>query len=195
MTFSKFATGTFLLLLTASAASAQTTDECEKLKIDNAKLKFENANLKKGIVARSPNTVPVPGGTLTATQSAPTQGVQHQTVRKIEFVLVSCQGNAKAQTATVTLLLTNAAANQEIQFINVTAIDEQGEEYKTYNIHIGSQDSRNTLTTGVPIKATFVIPKVLHTVKAFKLLACPLYGSNSSSDANIEFRNVAIAWK
>ena len=102
-----------VLLLLSWPATAQTMDECEKLKMDNAKLKFENANLKKGIIARSPATAPVQtterpaGGPLTA---------QHQMVQKIDFALVKCEGSANAQTATVTLLLTNAAANQEIQF-------------------------------------------------------------------------------
>jgi hypothetical protein len=180
------------LLLLTQPAIAQTMDECEKLKIDNAKLKFENANLKKGIIARSPATAPV------QTTERPTGGpltAQHQMVRKIDFALVKCEGNANAQTATVTLLLTNAAANQEIQFINVTALDEQGEEYKTFNIRIGTQELRNTLTTGVPIKATFVIPKVLPTVKTFKVLACPIYGSGGAADSKIEFRDIAISWK
>ena len=182
------------LLLPAVAAHAQT-DECEKLKIDNAKLKFENANLKKGIIARSPNTVPVPGGNVGATPAAPvtpTQGVQRQTqtVNKIDFTIVKCQGNAKAQTVTVTLLLTNAAANQHIQFENVRAIDEQGEEYKTYDIYIGSERIAGDLPTGVPIKTTFIIPKILPSVKLFKVLQSPIYNAPP-----IEFRDVAITWK
>ncbi|RZK16902.1 MAG: hypothetical protein EOO56_19010 [Hymenobacter sp.] len=183
---------TTLSLCSALTSNAQTIDECEKLKIDNAKLKFENANLKKGILAHSPGAAPVQAA---AAQAGGEAAAQHQSVRKIDFALVRCEGNAKAQTATVTLLLTNAGANQEIQFVNVTALDEQGEEYKTFNIRIGTQELRNTLTTGAPIKATFVIPKVLPTVKTFKVLACPIYGSNGPGDNKIEFRNVAIVWK
>ena len=41
-------------------ANAQTTDEREKLKIENAKLKVEHINLEKGIVRHSSTTaVPV----------------------------------------------------------------------------------------------------------------------------------------
>ncbi len=185
--------------LLPALATAQTTDECEKLKIENAKLKFENANLKKGIVRHSAATaIPVPAADPTGakpTAANSVLGAQHQMVRKIDFALVKAQGNAKNQTVTVTLMLTNAAANEDIQFINVKAVDEQGEGYQTYNIHIGAQESRNTLTTGVPMKTTFVIPKVLPSVKLFRVLKCPLYNADAMpGDTNIEFRDVAITW-
>ena len=181
-----------LLLLGASAATAQTTDECERLKIDNARLRFENANLRKGITVRSlttdlPQTTNQPGGGVAI--------VQHQTAHKIDFALVKCQGNAKAQTVTVTLLLTNTVASQAIQFVRVKATDEKGEEYQTFDIHIGSQSQRNTLATGVPVKTTFVIPKVLPSNQVFRIIACPVYAAGSYPETNIEFRDVAITWQ
>ena len=193
-----FATGALLLL--GHSATAQTAmDECEKLKIDNAKLKFENANLKKGIIARSPTTAPVQvtGGQMGgATPPAPMQDGQQQTVQKVDFALVKCQGNTKAQTVTVTLLLTNRAANQDVQFVNAKAIDDQGDEYQTYDIHVGSGGARNSLATSVPVKAVFIVPKVLATTKVFRLFSTPVYDNSSPGrEINIEFRSVSISWK
>lgn len=195
----KLTLSSFLGLLTVSAATAQVTapaDECEKLKIEVAKLKFENANLRKGLLTTpghqaalaNANTGPLPGG--------PAPANQRQTVQKVAFTLVKCEGNAKSQAVTVTLLLTNAGANQDLQFENAKAVDDQGEEYKTYDIHIGAGGARNSLATSVPVKTTFIIPKVLPTTKSFKLFSCPVYDNASPGRTiAVEFQNVAIAWK
>ena len=192
-------TGLFALLLAAPAARAQPSmDECEKLKIQVAKLKFENANLRKGIISRSPASPPpqLTGGQPTASTPAPTSLPLPQTVDKVKFTLVKCQGNAKSQTVTVTLLLTNAAANRDLQFEKVKAVDAQGEEYQTFDIHIGAGGIRNNLATGVPIKTVFVIPKVLQTTKSLKVLSCSIYdNANPGRTVGIEFRDVAVAWK
>lgn len=89
---------TGMLLLFGQSATAQTTmDECEKLKIDNAKLRFENANLKKGIIAHSPATAPPqttdrPSAPAPASQVSPA-GVQRQTAYNVEYKLIKCQGS------------------------------------------------------------------------------------------------------
>jgi hypothetical protein len=193
---------TLLLPLAFSSAHAQTAatsmDECEKLKIQVAKLKFENANLKKGIIAHSPTSAPpqTTNRATPATSSMPAQTTQHQTVQKVDFALVKCQGNIKAQTVTVTLLLTNAGASRPIQFVKAKAVDTQGEEYKSYDIHVGSGQIRNDLSTGVPVRTVIIIPKVLSSTKTFSLLACPVYDTDvPGQEINVEFRDVAISWK
>jgi hypothetical protein len=193
-----FASGMFLLL--GQSATAQTAmDECEKLKIDNAKLKFENANLKKGIIAHSPTTAPVQvtsGQMSGPTPSGPTQGGQHQIVQKVDFSLVKCQGNPKGQTAAITFLLTNAAANRDVQFMNFKVVDENGDEYQTDDIMVGSGRRRGSLATGVPVKAISTISKILPSIKQFKLVSFEIYqeGSVGRTDV-VEFRNVPISWK
>lgn len=174
----KFAIASLSLLLTISAATAQTTD-CEKLKAEVVKLRAENALLRKGS-ASSPQS----------------QLADKQTVQKIEYNLVKCEGNAKAQTVTVILLLNNTGANRDLQFEQLRAIDDQGEEYKTYNINIGSGSLRNKLATAIPIRTVATIPKVLPTTKKFNLIACPVYDDEQPGRTiNIEFRDVAITWK
>ncbi|MDJ0365731.1 hypothetical protein QMK33_11260 [Hymenobacter sp. H14-R3] len=193
-----FATG--MLLLLGQSATAQTAmDECEKLKIDNAKLKFENANLKKGIIARSPTTAPVQvtGGQMGgATPSGTTQGTQHQTVQKVDFALVKCLGNAKGQTAIITFLLTNTAANRDVQFMQFKVVDENGDEYQTDDILVGSGKRRGSLATGIPVKTIATVSKILPSVKQFKLVSFEIYqeGSVGRTDV-VEFRNVPISWK
>ncbi|GAA3987707.1 hypothetical protein [Hymenobacter antarcticus] len=200
--FPTLATGILGLLLSASPAFAQTTDECEKLKNDNAKLKFENANLKKGIIARSPANAPVQTSERTATSSAPTgstlagQPAKRQTAYKVEYALVKCQGNAKSQTVTITLLLTNAGANQVRRFTGLKAVDDQGEEYMASETKIGSSTSYSTLATGVPVKATAIIPKILSTTRKLNLVTCSIYGEgHPGGTIPIEFRDVVISWK
>lgn len=184
------------VLFTFSAAKAQTSDECEKLKNDNVKLRFENANLRKGIIARSPASLPPQSSSnsIASPAPAPTTLSQPQPVDKVTFSIVKCQGNAKGQTVTVTLLLTNTTANRNLQFERVKAVDENGEEYQTFDIHIGAGGIRNSLATRAPVKAVFVIPKVLPTTKAFTVLACPIYDDkNPGRTLAVEFRNVVIA--
>jgi hypothetical protein len=179
-------------------------DECEKLKIDNAKLKFENANLRKGIIAHSPATA-TPQTTdqaarpnLTSSQLA----AQRQTDYDVEYTLVKCQGSAKAQTVTLTFLLTNSAANQVRKITRLKAIDEQGDEYAVegYQAKLGSGSSvYTTLATGVPIKAVVVVPKILPKVKTFKLVTFTVYGENhpaspAGGNIDLEYRDVAISW-
>lgn len=191
------ATAAFLLL-GASAVSAQTMDECEKLKIDNAKLKFENANLKKGIIAHSSATVPVQtAGPARASAASPTQGTQQQSAYKVDYKLVKCQGDAKMQTVTITFLLTNSGPNTDRRFPSLKAVDESGEEYSSFKTQIGSgaiQTAR--LATGVPIKAVGIIPKILPTTKKFKLVTFAAWGGeHPGGTIPIEFRDVAITWK
>jgi len=200
LNLAKLTLGSATLLLSALAATGQTAptaDECEKLKIEVAKLKFENANLRKGLLASPEHQRTLAaGGSPMAPAGPPAPTTQQQTVQKVDFVLAKCEGNAKAQTVTVTLLLTNAGPNRALQSEGVKAVDGQGEEYTTYDIRIGAGGIRNNLATGVPIKAVFVIPKVLPATKAFKLLSCPVYDTTSPGRSiGVEFRDVAIAWK
>lgn len=124
-------------------------------------------------------------------QAAPTQ-----TVQQVAVSLLKCQGNSKAQTVTVTFLLTNAGPNRDLQFEQVKAVDDQGDEYRTFDIHIGAGGIRNKLTTGVPLKAVAIIPKVLATTKVFKLVASPVYNSEEPGRTiDVEFRDVPISWK
>lgn len=125
----KLSLSSFLVLLSVSAATAQApspADECEKLKIEVAKLKFENANLRKGLLATPGHQAALAGTAGGPAQSGPAPAEQRQTVQKVTLALVKCAGNAKAQTVTVTLLLTNAGPTQDLQFEQVTAVDEQG---------------------------------------------------------------------
>jgi hypothetical protein len=119
-----------------------------------------------------------------------------QTVQQVAIALLKCQGNSKAQTVTVTFLLTNAGPNRDLQFEQVKAVDDQGNEYRAFDIHIGAGGIRNKLTTGVPLKAVAVIPKVLATTKVFKLVTSPVYNSEQPGRTiDVEFRDVAISWK
>ncbi|MGI4885418.1 MAG: hypothetical protein ACRYFR_10720 [Janthinobacterium lividum] len=133
----KLTLGGLALLLSASAAPAQTTptaDECEKLKVEVAKLEFENANLRKGLLSSPEHQLTLAAtGAQTAPVAAP---AQRRTVQKVELALAKCEGNAKIQTVTVTLLLTNAGANRDLQYGNVKAVDNEGEQCATYDIRI-----------------------------------------------------------
>ncbi|MDJ0365730.1 hypothetical protein QMK33_11255 [Hymenobacter sp. H14-R3] len=186
-----FATATLGLL--GHAATAQTPmDDCAKLKLDNDRLRFENTNLRQGVMVRSlttaaPQAISQPGDELAA--------MQHQTAHKVDFDLIKCQGDTKAQTVTITLVLTNAVASQAVQFVRVTAIDEKGETYKTLNIHVGAQGQQRTLATGVPVKATFIIPQVLPFNQVLRIISCPIQAAGSYPATNIEFRDVAITWQ
>lgn len=187
-------TGFAALLLWSSPAFAQTTDECEKLKNDNAKLKFENANLKRGIIAHSSASAPAQTTERPAAPATTGSSRQKQTVDKVEYELVKCEGNSKSQTVAVTYLLTNRAASHNINGHVLKAVDDLGEAYQAFGVKIGT-GSNSILTTDVPIKAVATVSKVTPKTKTFKVITWTVYNSGDSPYMDVEFRNVAINWR
>ena len=109
---------------------------------------------------------------------------------------MKCQGNAKSQTVTITLLLTNSGANQVRRFTGLKAVDDQGGEYTASETKIGTSIFFSTLATDVPVKATTVVPKILSSTRKFTRVTCSVYGEGyPGGTIPIEFRNVAISWK
>lgn len=172
-----------------ASAQAQATD-CEFLKSEVARLKAENAFLRKKLPAGSTAS--------TSATSAPavSQTGQKQTVQQVDITLLRCVGNAKTQTVTVEMLLRNTGPTRALQFEKITAVGASGEEYVTFDIKIGSGGIRNELATNVSVAAKAFIPKVLPSVKTLQVLSCPVYDTNSPGrTVAVEFRNVPITWK
>lgn len=187
-------TGFFALLLSAPAAFGQATDECEKLRNDNAKLRFENANLKKGIVAHSPASAPMQTAKRPAAPAVEMSSRQKQTVDKVEYELVKCEGNVKSQTVIITYMLTNRAASHNLNGHVLKAVDDLGEAYQVFGVKIGS-GSNSVLPTDAPIKAVATVPKVLPKTKTFRVITWTVYTSGDSPYLDVEFRDVAINWR
>jgi hypothetical protein len=177
-------------VLVSSAAQAQSTD-CEFLKSEVARLKAENLYLRQNAgqkVTASPSSKPV-----AATASA---GAQKETVEKVEVTVARCIGNRKTQTVSVELLLKNTGPTRDLQFEQITAIDAGGEEYRTFDIHIGSSGIRNKVPTDVAVKTRAVIPKILPATTSFQVLTCVVFSNvNIGRTINVEFRNVPIVWQ
>lgn len=173
--------------MSATAQSTTAATDCDFLKSEVARLKAENAFLRKN-AAKTSSAV--------GTAAVPAASLGKQMADKVEFSLVKCEGNSKTQTVTVELLLTNTGATRPLQFAQVSAVDTGGDEYKTFDIYVGSNALRNDLPTGVPVKARFLIPKVLPSTKSFARLACPVYTLNEPGrETVVEFRTVPITWK
>jgi hypothetical protein len=185
------ALGTVFLTTTAQA---QSTD-CDFLKSEVARLKAENAYLRNNAgkkLTASTSAQPV----ATTAAATPTANAQKETVEKVEVTIARCVGNRKTQTVSVELLLKNTGPTRDLQFEQITGIDAGGEEYRTFDIHIGSGGIRNKVPTDVAVKTRAVIPKILPATKSFQVLTCMVFSDiNIGRTINLEFRNVPIVWQ
>lgn len=113
---------------------------------------------------------------------------------KIDFNLIKVEGNIKEQTVDVILTLVNQDANRNFQFANAIAIDMEANEYKTYDIRIGSGQSRNKIFTETPVKTIIRFTKILPAVKILKLVPISYYDEPGRT-IDIQFKDLTIDWK
>jgi hypothetical protein len=188
---------TYLLLasglLLASSAHAQTAScDCDYLKSEIARVKAENAFLRKN--AGKSITVPPPALANAAGLTAAEP--QTQTGENIAYTLVSCIGDRKAQTVTIQFLLKNSGATRDLQFLQLVAIDGSGEQHQTYNVGFGTTQ-RSSVPTGIAVKAAAVVAKVLPSVSSFAIVTLSSYKQDVGPGKNVElvYRDVPINWK
>lgn len=141
-----------------------------------AEVQKENEYLKKALQITTP------------TKSA--------TSAKIDFNLIKCEGNIKEQTVELILTLVNHDAHKDFQFASAKAIDVEANEYTTYDMNIGSAQSRNKLYTETPVKAVIKFKKVLPSVKLLKLIPIEYYDSEQPGrHAGFEYKDIPVSWK
>ncbi|MBC9912759.1 hypothetical protein [Chitinophaga varians] len=157
-----------MLLLPALNPMSMAQLNCDELK-------KENESLKKALQITTP--------------------IKTITSSKIDFNLIKCEGNTKEQTVDVMLTLVNHDANQEFQFEEAKAIDIEANEYKTFNISIGSGSSRNKIYTDTPVKVVIKFTKVLPSVKIFKLIPISYFHDAPGRSVDIEYKDITISWK
>ncbi|UOG75624.1 hypothetical protein MTX78_03300 [Hymenobacter tibetensis] len=178
----------------SSTAQAQSTD-CDFLKSEVARLKAENTYLRNNAGKKLTASTSAQPVATTATSTA-TANVQKEIVEKVEVTIARCIGNRKTQTVSVELLLKNTGPTRDLQFQQITGVDAAGEEYRTFDIQIGSGGIRNKVPTDVAIKTRAVIPKILPATKSFQVLTCMVFSDvNIGRTINLEFRNVPIVWQ
>jgi hypothetical protein len=122
--------------------------------------------------------------------------VQVVEAEDIEFKLLSAKGNSHAQTITITVVLTNHAANRFIWSAVQSVSDPGGNEYvlKSFTNGASAYDIHIPLDTEAPRKCTFTFGGVLPAVKMIRLFKF-LYRHKSLDDPNVvEFRDMPIFW-
>jgi hypothetical protein len=130
------------------------------------------------------------------TPSVINQLIEITTSDNIEFKLTKAEGNSKAQTIKITMVLTTSAANWYIMSAVKSIIDPEGNEYKLKSFTNGASDYlRNVdLMTGVPIKCTYTFGGVLPDVKRIKLFSYS-YTHSWGEPFAVEFRDIPVDWK
>ncbi|MRG44651.1 hypothetical protein GFS24_05975 [Chitinophaga sp. SYP-B3965] len=157
----------FPVMLAPNFLFAQSQQDCNKLKEENAYLR---ASLKINEPIKVVNS------------------------DKIEFKLLKAEGNAKSQSITFTFVLLTSAANWEIEQRIKSIIDIDGNEYELKSKTIGAKSYGDiVLNTDVPIKCTFTFGGVLPAVKLIKLFKFEYYYPGQTRFA--EFRDISIDWK
>jgi hypothetical protein len=170
------------------------------------------ANTSSPSTALNPNGQPRQTGQ-TEPAGSPAQTVQHtertepvipppsntvlRTARNddIEFKLIKAEGNKSAQTITLTLLLTNSAANALIQTRVHSIFDTDGNEYLMKSHRHGAEtfSSSIPLTTGVPIRCVYVFGGVLPSARTIRLFTFA-YLQQSGQTHSVEFRDIFVDW-
>lgn len=114
----------------------------------------------------------------------------------IEFKLMKAGGSSKAQTITITMVLTTNTANWYIMSRVHSIIDNDGSEYKLKAFTIGANNyfPKVELVTGIPIKCTYTFGGVLPDVKNIKLFKFD-YAHSLGQPFDVEFRDIPVEWQ
>ena len=171
----KFFAIIILLFANANAVFSQGTN-CNALKAENVKIKQENEYLKKTLGILQP--------------------IKNLVQNEVELKIVKIDGSIKDQTVTFILYITNHKANDDFQFNQTAqAIDVQGKEYNTDQIHLGNSWVSNKLFTDTPLEVKVKFSKVLPSTKIFKVLNLVSYKRGVFDSGNFEYRDLEINWK
>lgn len=148
-------------------------------------LKKENAELKKALSINEP--------ILSAQKS------------DLTYSVTKVEGNIKAQTVTIEVLIKNSAKNLEGFTTGVNSVlDANGNEYLLDQAYYGAEKARFSsakLFRDAPLKCKYIFKGIQPEVKMVKLLNFPVKyhvpGTNSFDfvDEGVEFRDIPIVWK
>lgn len=118
---------------------------------------------------------------------------------KIDFNLLSCEGNIQDQTVTIQLLLINHDVNKNIMFTPdndaIKAIDLQGNAYNYKTIKFSDQSWGTQLNTEVPTKLKITLSGVLQSIMLLKMIDLKCTINNVFPQSEIIFKDITIVWK
>lgn len=123
--------------------------------------------------------------------------LQTTELEDIEFKLLSAEGNSRAQTIKMTVLLTNHAANRYIWSAVESISDADGNEYmlRSFTNGASAYDNHIPLDTEVPRKCTYTFAGVLPGVKLIKLFKFRYRHKSLDDPDEVPFRDIPINWK
>ncbi|MDP4210859.1 MAG: hypothetical protein Q8928_18775 [Bacteroidota bacterium] len=109
---------------------------------------------------------------------------------KVEYKLVSCEGNKKAQTVTLEFLIINKQANSGFVLERLAIIDLNGNSFDA-----GYDNINTTVYTDVPLKGKQSFSGILPEVQYIKLFKFHTFLVQTKQHNDIEFRDIKISWK
>ncbi|MDR2272028.1 MAG: hypothetical protein LBF27_14075 [Sphingobacterium sp.] len=123
----------------------------------------------------------------------------------LDYSVTKVEGNIKAQSVTIEILIKNSGKNLEAFTTGVSSIlDLNGNEYLLDKAYYGAEDARfisPTLFRDAPLKCKYIFKGVEPEVKMVKLFNFPVKyhvpGTNSFDfvEESNEFRDFKINWK
>ena len=117
------------------------------------------------------------------------QPSQEVVIDNIEYKLVKCLGNIKAQTITMEVLIKNKNANKELLVDKGNCIDLVGNTYE----EIVSYPKINTeIITNVPLRMKLNFKGLLSDTKFIKLFK---FHAFTGEHFDIEFKDISVIWK
>ena len=123
----------------------------------------------------------------------------------LEFSVTKVEGNIKAQTVTIEVLIKNSGKNLEAFTTGINSIlDPNGNEYLLGKAYYGAEEARFTsakLFRDAPLRCKYIFNGVQPEIKYVKLFNFPVKyhvpGTNSFDfvEEGVEFRDFKITWK
>lgn len=112
----------------------------------------------------------------------------------ITYELLSCQGSRKSGRVQLRLRLTNPGPPRRLQFEQVTALDLQGESYRTANVGFGNSPL-GQLPTGLVVSAAATLPRVPVTVKELAEVRVSVFKLEPGRTLDFAFSHVPVTWQ
>ncbi len=115
--------------------------------------------------------------------------------------ILACQGDAGAQTVTITFMVEHPLANQSLTLHSKdTRAYAQGLDYTNTDRFVGSRANTNMVPTEIPMECRLVIRNVVPSVKSFDSVTLNMKthnkdGGKGDQKCTLELRKLAINWE
>lgn len=181
-----------LLFVTFNTCFNAYGQNCNEIREENKKLKQENVE-KDNQIDKLGIEIAYFKEALDLRNSKTTNQNQD-----IVFKINSVEGNIDQRSIVVQGLIENNGTVSRFQIKGVKIIDPKGNEYKSHNVHLGSESiAVSDFQKDIPLKMSLKFESVKSEFPVAKALIVEFYNRTGFNDRNpnVIFKNLDVNWK